>query len=110
MKLVSKWIVLVALAFYVAGCAGKKELRRLENSYQEQLQEYGQQLQASELTKAEHDSKVALLNSRYGNRRREFEEGRDGQGGANDRFNERFYDRDQRERNSIQRRLRGDDE
>lgn len=48
--------------------------------------------------------------SRYGNRRREFEEGRDGQGGANDRFNERFYDRDQRERNSIQRRLRGDDE
>ena len=38
MKLVSKWIVLVALALCVAGCAGKKELRRLENSYQEQLQ------------------------------------------------------------------------
>ena len=57
----------------VAGCAGKKELRRLENSYQEQLQEYAQQLQAGELTKDEHDSKVALLNSRYGNRRAQLE-------------------------------------
>ena len=73
MKLVSKWIVLVALALCVAGCAGKKELRRLEHSYQEQLQEYAQQLQAGELTKAEHDSKVALLNSRYGNRRAQLE-------------------------------------
>lgn len=73
MKLVSKCIVLVALTLCVAGCAGKKELRRLENSYQEQLQEYAQQLQAGELTKTEHDSKVALLNSRYGNRRAQLE-------------------------------------
>ena len=48
--------------------------------------------------------------SRYGDKRREFEERREGLGGANDRFNERFYDHDQRERNTIQRRLRGDDE
>ena len=73
MNLVSKWIILVALALCVAGCAGKKELRRLENSYQEQLQEYAQQLQVGELTKKEHDSKVALLNSRYGNRRAQLE-------------------------------------
>ena len=73
MKMVSKWIVLVALALCVVGCAGKKELRRLENSYQEQLQEYAQQLQVGELTKIEHDSKVALLNSRYGNRRAQLE-------------------------------------
>ena len=73
MKLVSRWIVLVALALCVAGCAGKKELRRLENSYQEQLQEYAQQLQAGKLTKTDHDSKVALLNSRYGNRRAQLE-------------------------------------
>ena len=73
MKLVSKCIVLVALTLCVAGCAGKKELRRLENSYQEQLQEYAQQLQVGELTKTEHDSKVALLNSRYGNRRAQLE-------------------------------------
>ena len=73
MNLVSKWIVLIALALCVAGCAGKKELRRLENSYQEQLQEYAQQLQVGELTKKEHDSKVALLNSRYGNRRAQLE-------------------------------------
>ena len=73
MKLISKWIVLVALALCVAGCAGKKELRLLENSYQEQLQEYAQHLQAGELTKKEHDNKVALLNSRYGNRRAQLE-------------------------------------
>ena len=73
MKLVSKWIVLVALVLCVAGCAGKKELRRLENSYQEQLQEYAQQLQAGKLIKTEHDGKVALLNSRYGNRRAQLE-------------------------------------
>ena len=48
--------------------------------------------------------------SRYSDKRREFEERREGLGGANDRFNERFYDHDQRERNTIQRRLRGDDE
>lgn len=34
--------------------------------------------------------------ARYGQRRQEFEEGRRGDGGADDRFNERFYDRDQR--------------
>lgn len=34
--------------------------------------------------------------ARYGQRRQEFEEGRRGDGGAEDRFNERFYDRDQR--------------
>ena len=47
---------------------------------------------------------------RYGQRRQEFEQGRDGLGGADDRFNERFYDRDERRRNPIQRRLRGDKE
>lgn len=46
--------------------------------------------------------------SRYGDRRRQFDEDRGGRGGADDRFNERFYDRDQRERNAVQRRLRGD--
>ncbi len=73
MKLVSKWIVLFTLALCIVGCAGKKELRRLENSYQEQLKEYAQQLEAGELTKVEHDKKVALLNSRYGNRRAQLE-------------------------------------
>ena len=34
--------------------------------------------------------------ARYGQRLQEFEEGRRGDGGADDRFNERFYDRDQR--------------
>lgn len=47
---------------------------------------------------------------RHGERRREFEESREGLGGANDRFNERFYDRDERKRNRIQRTLRGDNE
>ncbi|MEO1420234.1 MAG: hypothetical protein AAFU66_04670, partial [Pseudomonadota bacterium] len=48
--------------------------------------------------------------SRYGQRRGEFEENREGLGGAKDRFNERFYDRDQRQRNRLQRTLRGDEE
>jgi conjugal transfer mating pair stabilization protein TraG len=48
--------------------------------------------------------------SRYGEWREEFEGSREGLGGANDRFNERFYDRDQRKRNRLQRTLRGDDE
>jgi conjugal transfer mating pair stabilization protein TraG len=48
--------------------------------------------------------------TRYGQRRQEFDEGREGSGGANDRFNERFYDRDQRQRNPLHRRLRGDDD
>ncbi|MFW2449063.1 conjugal transfer protein TraG N-terminal domain-containing protein [Qipengyuania profunda] len=47
---------------------------------------------------------------RYGQRRQEFEQGRDGLGGADDRFNERFYDRDERRRSPLQRRLRGDKE
>jgi len=34
--------------------------------------------------------------TRYGQRRQEFEEGRRGEGGADGRFNERFYDKDQR--------------
>ena len=33
---------------------------------------------------------------RYGQRRQEFEEGQRGEGGADGRFNERFYDKDQR--------------
>lgn len=33
---------------------------------------------------------------RFGERRRDFDLGRSGSGGADDRFNERFYDRDQR--------------
>ena len=47
---------------------------------------------------------------RYAQRRQEFEQGRDGLGGADDRFNERFYDQDERRRNTVQRRLRGDKE
>jgi len=34
--------------------------------------------------------------TRFGDRRQEFDEGRSNSGGADDRFNERFYDRDQR--------------
>lgn len=48
--------------------------------------------------------------SRYGQRRQEFDEATDGLGGADDRFNERFYDRDERKRNPLHRRLRGDEE
>lgn len=48
--------------------------------------------------------------TRYGQRRQEFEESRSGLGGADDRFDERFYDRDQRVRNPLHRRIRGDDE
>lgn len=33
---------------------------------------------------------------RFGDRRRDFDKGRSGQGGADERFDERFYDRDQR--------------
>ncbi|MDD9866863.1 MAG: hypothetical protein OXS32_10975 [Verrucomicrobiales bacterium] len=85
MKLVSKWIVLFTLALCIAGCAGKKELRRLEASYQAQLAEYAEQLEAGELTKDEHDKKVALLNSRYGNRRAKLEREIYGTGVPNNR-------------------------
>ena len=62
------------------------------------------------------EGKTALGNryeangQRYGQHRQEFEQGRDDSGGADVRFNERFYDRDQRRRNPLHRRLRGDDE
>ncbi len=47
--------------------------------------------------------------SRYGERREEFDRSREGLGGADDRFDERFYDHDQRERSPLHRRLRGDE-
>jgi len=73
MNLVSKCITLAVITLCVVGCASKKELRRLEASYQGQLAEYTEQLKAGTLTKAEHDQKVTLLNSRYGNRRAQLE-------------------------------------
>ena len=73
MKLVLKSLALFTVALCLIGCTSRKELRRLENSYQEQLSEYAEELKAGELTKAEHDKKVTLLNSRYGNRRAQLE-------------------------------------
>ena len=73
MKMVLKSLALFTVALCLIGCTSRKELRRLENSYQEQLSEYAEELKAGELTKAEHDKKVTLLNSRYGNRRAQLE-------------------------------------
>tara|TARA_Y100000588_G_scaffold124913_1_gene136834 strand:+ start:671 stop:970 length:300 start_codon:yes stop_codon:yes gene_type:complete len=73
MKFNLKWFSMLALALFIVGCAGKKELRRLESSYKTQLEEYAEQYKAGKITKAEHDKKVTLLNSRYGNRRAQME-------------------------------------
>ena len=73
MKFTLKWFALLTLILFIVGCSGSKELRRLEASYKAQLEEYAQQHKAGEITKAQHDKKVTLLNSRYGNRRAQME-------------------------------------
>lgn len=73
MKFTFKWFTLFALTLFIVGCSGSKELRRLEASYKTQLEEYAEQYKAGKITKAAHDKKVTLLNSRYGNRRAQLE-------------------------------------
>ena len=73
MKNTFKCYTLLALTFLLAGCSGGKELRRLETSYKVQLEEYAEQYKDGKITKVQHDKKVTLLNSRYGNRRAQME-------------------------------------
>ena len=73
MKNTFKCSTLLAITFLLAGCSGGKELHRLETSYKVQLEEYAEQYKDGKITKVQHDKKVTLLNSRYGNRRAQME-------------------------------------
>ena len=68
------------LILFIVGCSGSKELRRLEASYKSQLAEYAEQYKLGQITKTQHDKKVTLLNSRYGNRRAQMERSIYGEG------------------------------
>lgn len=54
------------------------------------------------------DDRYRANSDRYAERREDFNEDRQGDGGAEDRFNEQFYNREERERGWLHKKLRGE--